>query len=397
MSISIFKINIYKDLLSSEFINEDERIKISNLSETREFIFNEIDFDSTTIEDFIDNLDFMDSKICIFIVNKESKRFIELMKFINNKVEMEIVIYNSINKKNILGNMPYDMSTIEFKYKNSINLKERLNNSYNALNSGIYDLKEQVHIKHIKIDNIEDISLLDESIIMNTGLNSLIIYENELNDINKALPFSKILNINDFDKKIVEKNFRSIDIDKEKNYIHKFYENGILKFVKGLPKDINKYLSKGDLHSLFIKNRKIYYDSDYKIMLSEKMNINIYELLNKITNLNIITALNDRFIRNYFIANAISDYYEEDLKVITPLNKGVWPSVDEGAINTDYESCIGFIRKDGSKYIYNFVKNKMFKVSEKILIAFEAEIKNISIDKKEEENNKIKGMLKNVQ
>ena len=71
MSISIFKINIYKDLLSSEFINEDERIKISNLSETREFIFNEIDFDSTTIEDFIDNLDFMDSKICIFIVNKE--------------------------------------------------------------------------------------------------------------------------------------------------------------------------------------------------------------------------------------------------------------------------------------------------------------------------------------
>ena len=69
------------------------------MSETREFIFNEIDFDSTTIEDFIDNLDFMDSKICIFIVNKESKRFIELMKFINNKVEMEIVIYNSINKK----------------------------------------------------------------------------------------------------------------------------------------------------------------------------------------------------------------------------------------------------------------------------------------------------------
>ena len=111
--------------------------------------------------------------------------------------------------------MPYDMSTIEFKYKNSINLKERLNNSYNALNSGIYDLKEQVHIKHIKIDNIEDISLLDESIIMNTGLNSLIIYENELNDINKALPFSKILNINDFDKNC-RKNFRSIDIDKEK-------------------------------------------------------------------------------------------------------------------------------------------------------------------------------------
>ena len=95
------------------------------------------------------------------------------------------------------------------------------------------------------------------------------------------------------------------------------------------------------------------------------MNINIYELLNKITNLNIITALNDRFIRNYFIANAISDYYEEDLKVITPLNKGVWPSVDEGAINTDYESCIGFIRKDGSKYIYNFVKIKCSKYQRK--------------------------------
>lgn len=397
MTTSIFKINIQNDLFVSEEIYDEEKKRINNLSEDEEFIFNKINIDSLTIEDFIDILDFMESTKCLFLVNKNSKRFINLMNYINEKVTLDIIIFNTIKNTFLLNEFEYQIQGIEFTYTTSINLNERLNNSYNALNSGIYDLKERVHIKHIVVDNPNIINELDESLLLNTSMNSLIISNSHFKETDTYFCFSKLITKNDFYNFINKKNFRSIDISLEQDRINNFYKNGELNYVNGLPKDINRYLSKGKLHALFIKNNNIYFDSDYKLHLSKDLNINIYELLNRVTNLNIIFDSNDRFIRNYFIANAISNYYKDDLTFVTPLTYGYFPPVDEGFMNTDYEQCIGFVQNNENYYIHNFSKNKTFKVSENVLMFFEAIIKKRPLNITEEKSNKLKDMLKNVQ
>ncbi|HDT6947482.1 TPA: hypothetical protein QE963_002682 [Staphylococcus aureus] len=397
MSTSIFKINIQNDLFVSEDFYDEEKKQVSSLSTSEEFIFNKINIDNLTVESFIDVLDFMESTKCLFLVNKTSDRFINIMTYINDKVTLDIVIFNTVEKKFLLNTSEYKIQEIKFTYRATIDLIERLNHSYNALNSGIYDLKERVNIKHIVVDNPDMIDLLDESLLLNTNINSLIISNRKFKQSNTAHLFSKFITKNEFSSFITKKNFRSIDINHEQERLTNFYKNGNLNYVKGLPKDINRYLTNGKLHAIFIKDNNIYMDSDYKLYLSDDLSINIYDLLNKISNLNIICTTNERFIRNYFIANAISNYYKEDLIFITPLTYGFFEPVDEGFINTDYEYCIGFIQNNEKYYIHNFFKNKTFKVSKKILMLFEGIIKNNSLDITEEKLNKLKDMLKNVQ
>ncbi|WP_457824421.1 hypothetical protein, partial [Staphylococcus aureus] len=82
--------------------------------------------------------------------------------------------------------------------------------------------------KHIITDNLNSIKDLDISVHENLGFNSLIIVEdnkNELGDRNIQL-FSKVLLIDDYKSKVRDMNFKKITISELKSKILYFIQTG---------------------------------------------------------------------------------------------------------------------------------------------------------------------------
>lgn len=91
-----------------------------------------------------------------------------------------------------------------------MNIANLYNNSNLSMNTGFYPQFDSLHIKHIITDNLNSIKDLDISVHENLGFNSLIIVEdnkNELGDRNIQL-FSKVLLIDDYKSKVRDMNFK---------------------------------------------------------------------------------------------------------------------------------------------------------------------------------------------
>ncbi|MCO4349242.1 hypothetical protein [Staphylococcus agnetis] len=398
MNISLFKVSVQEDILTSNDFTTHEKQAINSNHNNYNFIFEQLDLENFTIEELMDYFNFSGVKKNIFIINTYSKRLLKIIDFINKNINIDIFIYDNGSREFLQKNIDIDFYSIKFVFENKISISERLVNSYNAINSGIYDLKEFIHIKHIIVDNLDSINNLDETVIMNSGVNSLIIVENEPIKQENTFTFSKIILKKDFLSRLNKhNNFVKVDIIKESEKIDTFRETGLLYPKEGLPKNINKYFSSKKVHSLFIKDNAIYFDSDYQILLTKNISANIYEIINQLSTLNFKEYISDRFIRNYFIANAITNTYKKPLEFITPLNTGKIPAINEEEINSTYENFIGYKEDEDNFYIYNFIKNKTFKVPSELLTYYESIIKNRTSNLNQEKLTIVKELLKNVQ
>jgi len=403
-SISIFKIYVYKEILNSQqFSKQEKQFIYEKFNNFENIKFDTINLDEMTIEDLKDFLEFSDSNNHIFILNEESKRLKNILNWIEKTLEDNLYIISPGHTPEIINSLNSNDLLQELTFTNSINFVERLNISHSSINSGLYNLHAQAHIKHIIVDNLRSLEKLNESILLNTGINSLIIFQNKEEKKNENINvFSILISEEDFISYIPKNAFRTFDLNKEVQEIENFYETGSVNNSNtGLPKNLKYYLSNNHVHSLFIKDSSIYYDVDFNHIISKSLDVTIFELINEVQYINnpLKDFATDQLIHYYYIANVLCFEKQENLVFVTPSNMGIFPAITNNDLNSSYKYCMGYIDNQGMYYIYNFKIGKTVKVSKYLFICFEALLKNREneIIKNNETLNKVKDMLENVQ
>lgn len=110
--------------------------------------FDMFNFDNMTINDLLDDIEFSDYDSLVFIINNYSMRFEKIVDYINEYLEdINIVIYNQTSNNNLL--IESKLIDFNFSFEVDIKIKERIQNSYEAVFQGVYGYKENIHIKHI--------------------------------------------------------------------------------------------------------------------------------------------------------------------------------------------------------------------------------------------------------
>ncbi|MEJ7162593.1 hypothetical protein, partial [Staphylococcus epidermidis] len=286
-------------------------------------------------------------------------------------------------------------------YNSNIDLENRISNSNISIHTGLYSYPEKVHIKHILLDDIQNINALDKSIFLNCGLNSVIItndYKNEKIELNDYI-FPKLMSFYEFENKLnSEINFLSLSKEQLVELIEKFQLYGLIK-AKEQFHDIGRMVTNPKLNTIFIKENAIYFDYSNKHMLlpiDNQKKVTVFEILNS------INSIKDNFEISYEIATEFYLSYilsknVPNIKRFISKNTEYKLSVDTQQITSIYENWIGFITKD-SWFIFNKLSGKMFEVNELFLEIFEGLVKN---KKSELSNinseiiNEAEGLLKN--
>ncbi|HEG7168692.1 hypothetical protein SOO38_13245 [Staphylococcus aureus] len=388
MDIGICKLNIQEDVFFKERFSDQEK-EILTQNQEFDLIPEEIEWENITISDFIDFIDFSDYEKFFIISNNYSNRFLNIINYVKDKTGVDIILYNTLHPKSIFK---------KIKFKDNLNIANLYNNSNLSMNTGFYPQFDSLHIKHIITDNLNSIKGLDISVHENLGFNSLIIVEdnkNELGDRNIQL-FSKVLLIDDYKSKVRDMNFKKITISELKSKILYFIQTGNIKFHKGIYTDIGRYLKNKQLSTLFIYNNNIYYDKYKNILLSENTNTNVYQLINSLNQHQTINDIDDDVIRIFFLMHTLVEAHKEDLSFVTHFSYYNLPPVNTSQKSNDYSNWIGFNHKSKC-YMYNIFNNKTFEVNEKFLELFEQIVKkNVRSDAEIELIKEVEELLSNV-
>ncbi|HHC9640897.1 TPA: hypothetical protein ACN2SE_002747 [Staphylococcus aureus] len=388
MDIGICKLNIQEDVFFKERFSDQEK-EILTQNQEFDLIPEEIEWENITISDFIDFIDFSDYEKFFIISNNYSNRFLNIINYVKDKTGVDIILYNTLHPKSIFK---------KIKFKDNLNIANLYNNSNLSMNTGFYPQFDSLHIKHIITDNLNSIKDLDISVHENLGFNSLIIVEdnkNELGDRNIQL-FSKVLLIDDYKSKVRDMNFKKITISELKSKILYFIQTGNIKFHKGIYTDIGRYLKNKQLSTLFIYNNNIYYDKYKNILLSENTNTNVYQLINSLNQHQTINDIDDDVIRIFFLMHTLVEAHKEDLSFVTHFSYYNLPPLNTSQKSNDYSNWIGFNHKSKC-YMYNIFNNKTFEVNEKFLELFEQIVKkNVRSDAEIELIKEVEELLSNV-
>ncbi|MET2736119.1 hypothetical protein ABXT16_11430 [Staphylococcus epidermidis] len=395
----VLKVNNNEEIFSSESISLEEKHHISEILNTQNIEDIKVDFDQNTLSDFIDILEFMECEYIYIFVNKPTDRLKNILKIINKDLDIEFIIYCTTEQKYINSDKSYPHFNLS--YNSNIDLENRISNSNISIHTGLYSYPEKVHIKHILLDDIQNINALDKSIFLNCGLNSVIItndYENEKIELNDYT-FPKLMSFYEFENKLnSEINFLSLSKEQLVELIEKFQLYGLIK-AKEQFHDIGRMVTNPKLNTIFIKESAIYFDYSNKHMLlpiDNQKKVTVFEILNS------INSIKDNFEISYEIATEFYLSYilsknVPNIKRFISKNTEYKLSVDTQQITSIYENWIGFITKD-SWFIFNKLSGKMFEVNELFLEIFEGLVKN---KKSELSNinseiiNEAEGLLKN--
>ncbi|PTI16753.1 hypothetical protein BU082_12920, partial [Staphylococcus warneri] len=247
-NIGFLKIFNYKEVLETELFTETEKNHIKKTLRNTSIEFIEYDFNSSTLSDLMDYLEFSDYDFLYFIINKTSKRLKKIVDYINEELDTEIIIVENYDNSNV-----NDIS-IEFKleYTSNIKFEKMLEMSKYAIHLGFYPYPEKIHLKHIIIDNLEDINYIDDSIFLNSSINSVIFYQygNEENISTRNIFFPMILN-----QEILENSsvivFINLSREKFKYEIENFIRHGKINKYEIHINDIRCYRKSLNLNILF--------------------------------------------------------------------------------------------------------------------------------------------------
>lgn len=339
--------------------------------------FDMFNFDNMTINDLLDDIEFSDYDSLVFIINNYSMRFEKIVDYINEYLEdINIVIYNQTSNNNLL--IESKLIDFNFSFEVDIKIKERIQNSYEAVFQGVYGYKENIHIKHIYIENLKDINELHDTVFLNTSINSLIIFDKNYEEsltLNKYV-FSKIISSEKFLTGVKKVSFSIVSSKEIEDNINKFVSSGIVNSDGKLIRDFGKKYFSKSLYSLFIKDGSIYYDSLYSEKISNNLNIGVYELLNNIKNIESDKKHSELLISNYYLALICSFNQKCEIRVISSEVNGEIKKVEDIVAN-NFKDWFAFeIQKNDESYLVHKLSRRLFKINKEFANVYEHIIKN---------------------
>lgn len=367
INIGLIKIYIEDDILNEETFSDLEIEKIKSVFNLENITFLEPNLEHSTIEDFLDYLEFSDVDKCYIVTNTSSLRFSNIIKFIKRELEIDI----SIQISNDIEDEKLKDINFDFSKPACITLQQRLNNSYILYNSGFYTYSEKVHLKHIFIENLNDIKSLDNSLLRNFSMNSLIITNNLNSEIfSENISFSKIIHYEDFfQKSNTNLLFENLSPNEIKDRLEKYINNGEIEGPPYLIRNLGKYLKNKKIHSLFIKKGKIYYDSEFNMLLSDNLSNNIFEILNNIAMLPVFSDFPDSLIVDYYLGSMLKQSNEKIERNISKFtNFNIQYNLNDNY--NEYNNWLGYNIEE-KFYLYNKIYNRTFEVNEKLIEIYE--------------------------
>lgn len=365
--IGLFKIFIEDDIFNEEKFSKLEISEIKSVFNEENVVFLDFKLESSTIEDFLDYLEFADLNKCYIVTNTYSLRLSNIVELIKEELEIDISIqiYNDIEDKK-LKNITFD-----FPKSSYITLQQRLNNSYVLYNSGFYTFSEKINIKHIFIDNLDDIKELDDSLLKNCSINSLIITtETDWKSLYDKNVFSKIIYYKDLlQSSNINMLFESFTFDEVKKLLEIYINSGKIESHPHLIKDLGKFLKNKKIHSLFIKEGEIYFDSEFNMLLSKDLSSNIFEILNNLTTLTVFQDFPDSLIVDYYLGSMLKLSNENIQRNISKYTNYNIKS-DFTSDYNEYNNWLGYVTQK-KFYLYNKISNRTFEVNEKFMDIYE--------------------------
>lgn len=384
-----FKLHNTDDIFTTQYFSKKEKYNIVNYFDD-DIEFSDFPFEKSTMSDLLDLLEFLTPEEIHIFTNKLSSRLQKILEYINNKLAIKFFVHT------------VDKHFFPFKIEinNDKDVSTLYNNSIFALKTGLYGFTENIHIKHIYIDDLNSINYLDDSIFLNSGINSLIIYEKGLckDSTFKSHIFSKIIHENDLFNYQKNMKFETLTQPEVIQNIQNFVSCSKIQNKNGLLTDFYRYYIDKKLFSLFIKEKNIFYDIEQNIKLSTSLSTDIYSLLNEIKLISIASDFNKDVYLTYFNCNIVSYNLEDyNIEFITKHNNYRL----EGNLNDQsniFSEWLG-LKQDENFYMFNLLKQRMFNVNEDFMKIFEFVIKEkeSSLDFSEELINEAKGLLNGVE
>lgn len=364
-TIGFIKVYNFEDIFEAESFYETEKNFFQKILTNTIIDFIEYDFNTNTVSDLLDFLEFSDYSTLYFIINKKSKRFKKIIEYLNTELDTKIIILEN-NSSYKIENQEID---IQLDYISNINLSKMLKTSYYIMHSGFYPYPEKIHLKHIVIDNIEDVESIDVSLFLNSSINSVIFYEYGFIERvhNNSNVFPLILK-----KEVLNKNsdiiFSNVSKDKLKNEIEIFIQKGIINNDNIHINDIGRYRKGMNLNALFIQKGKIYADINHNAIISNDITINVFELLNSLKQIDMSMDFPKELYAQYHLCKILAEANNIS-RFITYLNHYKLPGI-ENVLRAKFTGWIAFIEPDGI-YLFDSLKNKAYEINEMVLEIFE--------------------------
>lgn len=371
-AIGIVKIQNIDDVLICIDFSEEEKNYLKEKYSSNKLCFEKYNLDKMTVNDFLDELEFSGYRDFIIIINELTIRMKNILSYIRDNLEINISVYNAKINSFFSNDTNVDLD-YSFYFPEEGDIEHRLQNSYDCLYQGVYNYNENIHIKHIYIDDIKDLNKVHSSIFSNCSFNSLILsskaLRGEILELDSNI-YSKIMGIEDFMSNIKKTSFLDIKKEDVLEDIVRFSKEGTLENNHYLIRDFGKYFFEPRIYSLFIRNEKIYYDSQYSICLSEDINISVNELLHELNSLKSKEDFNAFLINDYYLGHLLSFQYNKKIQIISKNTKRYLENYSNTTKTRIFNEWLVFI-VDNQGYFLNKLTLRLFKVNEEFLKVFE--------------------------
>ncbi|MGQ8872585.1 hypothetical protein [Paenibacillus sp. TSA_86.1] len=341
------------------------------------YFIDDLDFNTHSINDFYDYLEFHDITDYVFI--SEGKRIQNLVQFLNNNQNIRFHLCDSnFNHKEgeitTINSVKRDFFEIlcRFQDSSSSNWGMQLKNGIRFWITGFYPYEfRNGLIKHIYIYNIELLNVISNDIIMNSAINSAIIIDNT-DEIGSLCHPLICLNLSEIKK---NEHLTSTQLCSKKDIqsVINYFESTSVIDNSSKIQGIIDYASIMDIdrnNRLFYHNHGIYRDYQGNQKVTDLLSSSYLSLMNKRSYLKKNPA-NPLWDIVPLLIN-ISAHLDGDQTVfITPFSKYF---LQQTVSEYTAIKFIGIINSN-TCYVYNTLTNQMFRVNKPFLVFLEYYLK----------------------
>ncbi|WP_156914211.1 hypothetical protein [Paucisalibacillus globulus] len=337
-----------------------------------------IDFNVNTPNDFYSFLEYL--SVTEYVVICDGDRILKLVNFLNSNYPIRFNLYNNNlelktgHSTNLLNNnlkelFPNKLDTLANLEKETSPIKNELH----LMLTGNYPLNIKNNlIKHLFVEKTELLRCIDNSILKNCVINSIIFYDKSNVNIASDL-FPIMVNLQNEKETIESMNLIHMSKEEIMEGIKSFQSSG---------KVLNKQITQGIIdysaimnmernNRLFYFEEGIYRDYGRKNLITTNFDEDFYEMVNTISYMkaNMITPA----MAIYPMVINISALLErQQMYMVTPFNAFFSSSFTQKHKNFNL---IGLIIDD-QYYLYHISQNKNYKVNKVYLLLLEFYLKN---------------------
>lgn len=368
--------------------------------EEQTYVLDYFDFNTNSLEDFIDYLEFLDFEEYYIVCNNVNGRIKKVINIISDYVgntAFTILSIDSVHDFLESKKVPVNIDTIKEKLKEleELDANKIFNNGYICYKTGMYPMEfRNGLIKHISLFSKKQLSNIDSSLMKNFALNSCVYYYEDYISSEDTFPFI-LKSIKDFKK--IDNSIDVISKNELKKILKIFVQKGQIASKNYLIANYAHYLGLSRLNSLTIGKTGTIYLDDLKELKVGQVKTTYKSIYNRFT-----TVFNYDFkdfskeLCNYFPTYCYLQFLNKKhmLTFITPYNNQLLNFKRETSFHS-LSAWIGYTKDTGNMteyYMHNIVENRLFLVNAEFINAFEFLVKGVEY-KDQDIVNKVKVVL----